>query len=151
VIQSDSRIARRQDRAVGNRFLQQLRVVVLCGDIAVQQHVCMHIDESRQHRCLRQIDRFDPRGRASSCCHRDDFVAFNHDQRTRHRRIALSVNQAPRAYRNSLGGCFFILGLPEQGCGRPNTKCESSDEANQQDSCASMFSHLFTPVDGRKE
>ena len=56
VLQGEARVARRENRAVGDRLVQELRVVRLGGGIALQQEVRVRVDEARQHRHLREID-----------------------------------------------------------------------------------------------
>jgi hypothetical protein len=97
-------------RAIRSGLLQQLHVVIVRRDVAVQQYVRVHIRESRQHGSLRKIDHLGSgRGRASG---RDgnNLVAFDDDQRVENRRVALPVNQPPRADRNRFRRCLtFIL------------------------------------------
>ena len=62
MLQRDPRISRAQNRAIRNRFLQQLHVVIFRSDIPVQHHVGVRIHESRQHRVLRQVHHFRARG-----------------------------------------------------------------------------------------
>ena len=47
---------RSQDRAVRVRLLQDLVVIIFLGDVALQQHVRVRVDQSRQARLARQID-----------------------------------------------------------------------------------------------
>ncbi len=95
-------IARGKDRAIRNRFLQQLRIVFLGGDVALQENVRMGINETGQHRGLGKVDHFHTRGRAPNRRNGNDFVAFNHDQHVLERFIALSVDQVSGADSNAV-------------------------------------------------
>ncbi len=97
-----ARIARGKDRAIRNRFLQQLRIVFLGGDVALQENVRMGINETGQHRGLGKIYNFHTCGRVPSRRNGNDFVTFNYDQRVLKRFITLSVDQVSGADSNAV-------------------------------------------------
>jgi hypothetical protein len=85
-------------------LLEELRVVVFLGDIALQQHVGVGIHESGEHGGFRKIDQFDAGGRRSAWRDADNFVAFDQDQCVGDRCVAFAVNQVAGAYRELLRG-----------------------------------------------
>jgi len=116
VLERDPRVPGGENRAIRRRLIQQLLVVRLRGGVALEQQVRMRVDQSRQHRHLRQIDHTRParlplnlRDRAD----RLDPVALDQDADARLRRVRSPVDQAPgldEERRRGLGGL---------GCLRP--------------------------------
>ncbi len=100
----DLRVACGEDRAIRNRLLQQLRVVFLGCDVALQQDVRMGIDETRQNRGLRKVYHLHPGRRASSCYDGRDLVAFNYDQHILERLVAFPIDQLSRTDGNAVCG-----------------------------------------------
>ncbi len=97
VRKSDVCVARRQDRAIRNRLLEQLCVVLLRSDVSLQENVRVRINESRQNGGLRKVNHFNAGGRASSRRHGNDLVALNYDQRILDRFFAFPIDQLPGA------------------------------------------------------
>ena len=88
----DVRVARGENRAVGNRLLQQLRVVFLGRDVALQQNVRMGIDESGQYRGFGKVNHFHTGRRAPADGNGGDPVAFNDDQSIFEGLLALPID-----------------------------------------------------------
>ena len=61
--ESDLRIACRQNGAVRNRLLEELLVVILRGDVSLQQNVGVSIDEAGKDGGFGEIDHLDVWGR----------------------------------------------------------------------------------------
>ena len=111
MIERNFGVARSQDRAVRDRFLQELRVVVFRRDVAVEHDVRVHIGEAGHHRSFRKIDGLDTCWRRAARRHRNNLVVFNHDDRVLNRRVALAVDQPAGADGDAFRRSLLLGGL----------------------------------------
>jgi hypothetical protein len=79
-------------------LLQQLLVIIRRGDVPLQQHVRMRIDQSRQARLARQINQF--RARRSVAGDFFDLLSLNHHHNILPQRIPAPIEQTPAAQGN---------------------------------------------------
>jgi hypothetical protein len=86
---------RSENRAVGLRLLEELLVVVVGGDVALQQDVRVRIDQPRQTGLAAQVDlrRVDGRLRRFAVAHFGDPLAADQKRDVPARRRALPVDQ----------------------------------------------------------
>src|ERR1700722_4727607 len=111
MIERNLGVARSENGSVWNRFLQELRIVVLRRDVAVQYNVGVYIDEAGHQRRLRKVDRLDAGGRRASRRDRNDLVAFNDNDGVLNRGVALAINQPAGANGNAFRRRFLLAGL----------------------------------------
>ncbi len=64
---------------VGSALLQQLLVIVRRGDVPLQQHVGVRVNQSREAGAIREIKHRRAGGRRSALPHLADAVAFDND------------------------------------------------------------------------
>ena len=124
MVKADASIARRENRAVGNRHFQELVVVILRGDVTIQQDVRMNVRESRQNRGVRKIDHFRARRRRAAGSDGNNLAVCNQDERVGDWLAAFAVNQFARANRDLLGR----LGID----GKRKQKCNCQDKGAAQ-------------------
>jgi hypothetical protein len=110
VAEGDLGIARGEYGAIGDGLLEELRVVVFLGDVALKEDVGMGVHKAGKNGGVRKIDEFDASRRSATRSDADDFVAFDEDQRVGDGRVALAVNQmagANREFFRRRGGLFL--------------------------------------------
>jgi hypothetical protein len=84
-------------RAIRHRLLEELRVVILGSDVALQQRVDVRVDQARQQRHVAEVD--DLRVGGNGAADRLDLVAADDDHRRRHDRAAAAVDHPRGAKR----------------------------------------------------
>src|SRR5262249_49875218 len=97
VVESDAGIARGEDGAVGDGVLEELLVVILGGDVAVEEHMSVNIDEAGKHGSVREVNGFDAGWGGAAGSDRDDVVAFNKDEYVVERLVGFAVEEMPGA------------------------------------------------------
>src|ERR1019366_428615 len=94
VIERDLQRLRCTQRAIRQRFLEELDVVVVRGNVALQQRVDVRIDQSGQQRHVAEVDDLHASGNGTA--DRLDLVATYDDHRGRDDLTAASVDEARR-------------------------------------------------------
>jgi hypothetical protein len=91
------RALRAPSGAVRNGVLEELFVVVLGGDIAVEKDVGVEVDEAGKNGGVREVDRFDAGRWRAAGRYGNDFISFDKDQDVIERIVALAVDHMPGA------------------------------------------------------
>ena len=66
----------------------------------MHEHVCVHVDEPRQHRCIRQVHHFNTRRRVTAGCNGYNLVFFDQNEQVFQRLLAPAINQFGSTNRN---------------------------------------------------
>ena len=90
IVQRDLHCLAGAQRAVRQRFLEKLCVVILGGDVALQQRVDVRVDQAGQQRHVAEVDHLRVRGNGAA--DRLDLVAADHDRGRRDDIAAAAVD-----------------------------------------------------------
>jgi hypothetical protein len=100
--EGNPRIARSKNGAIGDGLLQKLRVIVLIGDVALEENVSMRVRKTGKNRGAREVNKVNTRRRRPTRNDACDFVALNKDEGIGNRGITFAVDQAPSANSEAL-------------------------------------------------
>jgi len=120
VIQRDLHGLAGSQRAIRHRLFEELIVVILGSNVALQQSVDVRIDEAGQQRHVAEVDHLGVRG--DGAADRFDLVAADDDDRRRNDRAAAAVDHPRGAKRDD-----FRRGVSRECCESEKRKGESRE------------------------